>query len=150
MGKTVAEVMTASVLTVDTQDSLDQVEQTMGAHHLTSVPVVDAKGAIFGVISACDLVRFHNLHKNFKALRAWEMCTYKPMVADPEVTAAEVARLMVKKRIHHVVVVKEGAIQGVVSSLDLIERCLLEEESGSPETAGTALAEADGKNRTEC
>ncbi|MBS1196919.1 MAG: hypothetical protein H6R18_704 [Proteobacteria bacterium] len=125
MSRPVSEVMTAAVVTVDTQDTLDKVEEVMDSHHLTSVPVVDSKGVVFGVISACDLVRFHNMHKNLKSQRAWEMCTYKPLVVAPTASSVEVANMMVDKRIHHVLVVEDGRVTGIVSSLDLIERHLL-------------------------
>lgn len=137
MRRPVSEVMTKSVLTVDTQDTLDKVEEAMNSHHVTSVPVVDGKGVIFGILSAYDLIHFHALHKNLKSLRAWEMCTYKPVVVTPDISVAEVARFMVDKRIHHVVVSENGTIQGFVSSLDLIERCLFN-TADSPENGAEA------------
>lgn len=118
-------MMTKSVWTVDTQDTVERVEELLNSHHVSSVPVVDSKGIIFGLISASDLLHFHSAQKNPKAVRAWEICTYKPIEVGPATAIGEVARLMVKNRIHHVVVSENRSIQGFVSSLDFVEQYVL-------------------------
>jgi CBS domain-containing protein len=123
--------MTKSVETAVTEDTVERVDELLRSHRLSSVPVVDSKGVIFGIISASDLLHFHSMRRNPKAVRAWEMCTYKPIQVGPATPVAEVARLMVKNKIHHVIVVSEnGSIQGFVSSLDFIERFVLKEAPG--------------------
>jgi len=52
----------------------------------------------------------------------------KPKVG-PTTPVSEVARLMVKKRIHHVAVTENRSIQGFVSSFDFVEQFVLK---GSP------------------
>lgn len=42
--------------------------------------------------------------KNPKAVRAWEIGTHKPLEVGPTAPIGEVARLMAKSKIHHVVV----------------------------------------------
>jgi CBS domain-containing protein len=103
------------------EDLVQKVEEEMKLHHASSVPVVDEKGVIFGIISSPDIVHFHEAHKNPRAVRAWEMCTYKPIEVHPDATAEEVARLMVKNGIHHVVVTENGSLVGIVSSLDFVQ-----------------------------
>ncbi len=125
MDKPISHMMTKSVWTVDTQDTVEKVEEVLNSHHLSSLPVVDSKGVIFGIISASDLGHFHSGRKNPKAVRAWEVCTYKPIEVGPNSPAGEVARLMVKNKIHHVVVTENRLIQGFVSSLDFVEEYLL-------------------------
>ena len=73
-----------------------------------------------GVITASDLLRFHADKKNPLKVCAWQLCTYKPITVRPDATVSEVARLMVEKSIHHVVVTEGADIQGVVSSLDFV------------------------------
>jgi len=121
MDKPISQMMTKSVWTANTEDTIEKVEELLNTHRLSSVPVVDSNGVIFGIISAPDLVHFHSGRKNPKAMRAWEVCTYKPIEIGAATSVSEVARLMVKNKIHHVVVTENGAIKGFVSSLDLIE-----------------------------
>jgi len=125
MDAPVSSVMTQCVFTVDTQDTIEKVEAVMNSHGLSSVPVVDEQNITFGIISAADLVHFHSGKKNPKAVRAWEMCTYKPLEASPDVPIREVAALMVDHHIHHVIVTEHRVVKGFVSSLDLIRHCCL-------------------------
>jgi predicted transcriptional regulator len=121
MDKPISQMMTESVWTANIEDTVEKLEELLNTHRLSSVPVVDSHGVIFGIISAPDLVHFHSGLKNPKAIRAWEVCTYKPIEVGPDTSVGEVARLMVKNKIHHVVITKNGAIKGFVSSLDLIQ-----------------------------
>ena len=74
----------------------------------------------FGVISASDLVGFHAQGRDDAATRAWQMCSYKPIVVDPQTPVGIVTGLMVERGIHHVVVTDSNGIAGVVSSLDFV------------------------------
>jgi len=124
MTRRISEMMTKAVHTVGMEDSVRKVEEEMKKHRATYVPVMDDKGGIFGIISPSDIVHFHEGHKNPRAVRAWEMCTHKPIEVHPDATVEEVARLMVKTGIHHVVVTKNGALFGVVSSFDFVKEYL--------------------------
>jgi CBS domain-containing protein len=125
MDKPISTMMRKSVWTVDSEDTIERVEELLHAHRLSSVPVVDSKGVIFGIISASDLAHFHAARKNPKAVRAWEICTYKPIEVGPNATIGEVAKLMVKNKIHHVVVSENRLVVGFVSSLDFVEQYVL-------------------------
>ena len=124
---TVSQVMAKTVWTADIEDSIDKVEELLNRRRLSAVPVVDTKGEIFGVISAGDVLRFHLAKRNPKAVRAWEMCTYKPVAVDPETPIEEVARLMIKNKIHHIIVreKKNGKLCGIVSALNFVEQYVL-------------------------
>ena len=126
MDKPISYMMTKSVWTADFQDTVERVEELLSSHRLSSVPVVDSKGVIFGIISASDLVHFHAARKNPKTVRAWEIGTYKPIEVGPTALTGEVARLMVKNKIHHVVVSENRSIVGIVSALDFVEQYVLE------------------------
>lgn len=117
----VGRIICASLVAVDMQDTVQRVEEVLNQHNLSSVPVVDpARGDCFGIISLKDIAHFHAAKRNPNAVLAWEMCTYKPLTASPQTSVEDVARLMVEHRIHHVVVVNNGVLKGLVSSLDVI------------------------------
>ena len=125
MDRPISYMMTKSVWTADSQDTVERVEELFNSHRPSSVPVVDSKGVIFGIISASDLVHFHAARKNPKAVRAWEICTHKPIEVGPTATVGDVARLMVKNKIHHVVVSENRSVIGLVSALDFVEQYVL-------------------------
>ena len=125
MDRPISYLMTKSVWTADCEDTVERVEELLNSHRLSFVPIVDSKGVIFGIISASDLAHFHAARKNPKAVRAWEICTHKPIEVGPTATVGDVARLMVKNKIHHVVISENRSVVGFVSSLDFVEQYVL-------------------------
>jgi CBS domain-containing protein len=120
MRKQITSLIGESVITVELNDTVETVEKVLDSNQLSCVPVINAQGECFGVISAPDLVHFHNARKNPIAERAWEMCTHKTIEVSPDISVKEAAALMVKNNIHHLVVIEDGSIKGIVSSIDII------------------------------
>ena len=118
--QSIASLMRHEVHPVGADDTIASVEQQMLARGLSWAPVMDEDGATLGVLSSLDLVRFHADGKDAGKVRAWQICTYKPISVPPDASVAEVARLMVEAGIHHVVVQDGGGIKGVVSSMDFV------------------------------
>ena len=117
----ILDIMRAFVATVDMQDTVLRVEQALNENNLSSMPVIDSERCdCFGIISLKDLAHFHSLKKNPRTVRAWEMCSYKPLTVSPESSIHEAAHLMIDNQIHHVVVVEDRILKGVVSSLDIV------------------------------
>jgi CBS domain-containing protein len=113
--------MGENVITVKLNDTVETVEKILDSHQLSCVPVINTQGECFGVISAPDLVHFHNARKNPIAERAWEMCTHKIIEVSSDISVREAAELMVKNNIHHLVVIEEGSIKGIISSIDILK-----------------------------
>lgn len=129
MDKPISSLMEKHVKTVDTDDSVDRVEEILRAQKLSCVPVVDAMGQCFGVISATDLLHFHAMRRNQKSERAWEVCSHKVIEVNPDISITEAAELMVSNKIHHLVVTEEKSIKGIVSSIDLVKACLSKQKA---------------------
>jgi signal-transduction protein with cAMP-binding, CBS, and nucleotidyltransferase domain len=120
MKRTVSSMMSRDLCVVSMDDTLASVEQRLTDKHLSWAPVMEDRGAILGVISAADLLRFHAEGGDSQAVRAWQMCTFKPITVGANADLRDVARTMVDRGIHHVVVTEGGAAIGVLSSLDFV------------------------------
>jgi CBS domain-containing protein len=121
MNPPISSMMQRPVYSVTMEDSVAQVEALLAGRHLSWVPVLEpARGEVAGVISASDLVAFHAQGRDAATTQAWQMCSYKPIVVDVGMAAAQVAVLMVERGVHHVVVTEGSDIAGVVSSLDFV------------------------------
>jgi CBS domain-containing protein len=132
MESKIYDVMTRHVIPVDMEDTVEKVEHILNSNKLNSVPVIDSAGSslkneCFGIISSPDLVRFHELKKNAKAVHAWEICTYKPIEVSPDLTVSDAAQIMISHGIHHLIVTENKSIKGFVSSLDLLKELLIKE-----------------------
>jgi len=120
MKRIVSSMMCRDVCAAGMDDTLAAVEKRLTDKHLSWMPVLDDSGAILGVISAADLLRFHAGGGDAEAVKAWQMCTYKPISVGSDADLADVARSMVDRGIHHVVVTEAGVVIGVLSALDFV------------------------------
>jgi CBS domain-containing protein len=121
MDAPISSLMSCPVWTVRMDDTIAQVERLLMEKGLSWAPVVEAGSAVMGMISSSDLLHFHAQQRDPLLVRAWELCSYKPLSFDEATPVAEVARAMVEHRIHHVVVTGRAGLAGVVSSLDFVK-----------------------------
>ena len=126
MSKMVSSLMQRRVQTIDMDDTVADVEGMFAGKGLSWAPVTTRDGEVIGVISAADVLQFHASGRDAAAIRAWQLCTYKPITVAPDATLEEVARLMVTRGIHHVVVKDTEEIAGVVSSMDFVRSFIAE------------------------
>ncbi len=116
-----SSIMEESVTLVDVDDTVEDVECILAAHKYSCVPVVDPDGHCFGIITSNDILKFHMMGRNPKKVRAWEICTHLTIEVDPELSIKDASILMIKNKIHHLVVSSENCIIGIVSSVNLLE-----------------------------
>ena len=120
MNPTISSLMQRKVWSVDIDASIAEVERLFAERRLSWAPVLESKRTAIGVISAADLTQFNAQARHPESVRAWQLCTYKPISVGPETPIGEVARLMVEHQIHHVIVSDRSGIVGVVSSMDFV------------------------------
>ncbi|MEE4245286.1 MAG: CBS domain-containing protein [Kangiellaceae bacterium] len=125
MDKAVVSLVAPKPVKVGVDDNINTVIETLDKNKLPCVPVVDADGKCFGVISASDLVHFQKMNFNPKIEHAWELCTHNFIEVSSDVSVKQVAELMVKNKIHHIVISDNSVLKGIVSSLDILESGLL-------------------------
>jgi predicted transcriptional regulator len=126
MNTPISSLMNSPVWSVGMDDTVHAVEALMSQHDLSWVPVIEQSGVPVGVIALSDLVQFHARDGDPAVVSAWQICHYKPISVSADTSVAEVARLMVAHKIHHVVVTKKGSMVGVVSALDFVRRFVVE------------------------
>ena len=120
MNPTISSLMQRKIWSVDIDASIAEVERLFAERRLSWAPVLESKRTAIGVISAADLMQFNAQSRDPTSVRAWQLCTYKPISVAPETPIDDVARLMVEHQIHHVIVSDHGGIVGVVSSMDFV------------------------------
>jgi len=118
----VSALMSSDVVTARADDTVAAVAELLRTSGLSCVPVVEAHGGLLGIITDAELLQLKSARRDPASVRAWEICSYKPDQVDPATPATEVARLMLERRIHHVIVTQDNDIKGVVSSLDFVKQ----------------------------
>ena len=120
MNAPVSSLMQREVWSIDIDASIAEVERLFAERRLSWAPVLESKRTVIGVISAADLMQFNAQGRDPTSVRAWQLCTYKPIGVGPETPLGDVARRMVEHQIHHVIVSDHTGIVGVVSSMDFV------------------------------
>jgi CBS domain-containing protein len=123
--RTVGEAMTRGLITVRASASLYEAAQLMDAHRVHGLPVMDADGAIVGVLSQTDLLRAkvdEHLWEDLRGLAVQHVMTAPAVTISLNTRLEEAAELMEQNRVHRLVVVgPDGATPvGVFSVMDLV------------------------------
>lgn len=142
---TAADVMTTEVISIREEATADELLALFGQHRLRSVPVLDNAGRLSGVASTTDLVRteiesrmqpgsdfYQNCYPeidiwaippeaDLSQRRVFEIMGHPPVTATPYETLPVLARRMRTEGVHLLVVTQEGAIRGVVSTMDILD-----------------------------
>jgi CBS domain-containing protein len=123
----ISSLMQRQVRSASMDDTVQEIEDRMLREGLGWLPVIEADGAtLVGVISTHDLLRLRASGGDAAALKAWQLCTYKPVAVSPEAPLEEVAALMLQHQVHHLVVMRGGSMEGVVSALDFVRAFVAE------------------------
>lgn len=152
--KTVADVMTRTLVTIAPDCTVPQLEKLLTEHRIGAVPVLEG-GKLSGIVSRVDIVRricversvaelvsvadvdlsgfdqnptaaaefteiAEQLGCRIDHLTAADVMTAAIQSIAPEASLADAARLMVEHRLHHVLVLQQGALVGLLSSFDIV------------------------------
>jgi len=120
----VATIMTVQTWSASIDDSLAEVEKTMAKQKLTSVPIMDSKGTIYGIVNWRDLMRCRAVKTSLHSVQAWEICSCKPIIVAPDVPIHALAKMMLEQEIPEAIVMEDGCIKGFVSTFDFVQRLL--------------------------
>jgi CBS domain-containing protein len=126
MNTTVADHMAANPILIRADASLTEAAELMDRQHIHGLPVVDAKGALVGVLSQTDLNRARSteyLWVNWPGLAVRHLMTSPAITIHRSTPLIVAARKMEQHQIHRLVVVEDGddtTPVGVLSMTDLI------------------------------
>lgn len=123
----VADIMTIDPIVVPVDASVEEAARLLHANSITGLPVIDAFGALVGVISQTDIVGVLDspvgrlIRTRPSGLRVGELMS-SPAVTVPFMgSVREAARLMIESRVHRLVATDDaGRPVGVVSAIDLV------------------------------
>lgn len=126
ISKPISSMMDHHLWTVDADDTIEKVEESMSGNQSRSVPVMGSNGAIIGIIGSREIAHFHFENGNSKVVRAWEISRCTMFEVSPDDSVENVSKLMTRNKIEYIAVTKFGALKGVVSALALLQAILQE------------------------
>lgn len=111
-------LMTPHATTVAADEGVTAVARVLIAAGFGGVPVIDGQGALVGFLSELDLAqamldeKFHGKVKDIMSTRI--------VSVDEFATIGEVIRVLREHHIHHLPVVRQGSVVGIITPSDVI------------------------------
>jgi Ni/Fe-hydrogenase subunit HybB-like protein/predicted transcriptional regulator len=140
-GPRARDIMSAKVIAVKPETSIEEVSKLLVAHRISGLPVVDGEGRIIGVLSESDII-FREIHHEPhlvdrlgdmilpRTLResdrtgntAGEIMTSPPLTVREEAPLKELIQMITERKIKRIIVVdRENRPVGVVSRIDIVK-----------------------------
>lgn len=117
----VQEYMTRQPLTVQRHKTVAAARRLMGEHKIRHLPVVDEAERLVGVVSDRDLQFLETLGTlDPEHAIIDDIMIRDPMHFSPSTPLSEVARAMADAKIGSVVIVEEGKVVGVFTTIDAL------------------------------
>lgn len=117
----VEDIMSSPVTVTSRNIKVGHLKDLFTRKSINAVPVLESDGTISGIVTSNDLVRCHNedeLVQNIMSDRV-HIVLKNNRVKDA-------AGVMVNNGIHHLVVMEEGNVVGMLSSLDIVSQYIAE------------------------
>jgi CBS domain-containing protein len=115
------------VYTVTPGTSVSQITQQLSTRRIGAVLILDADGAVAGIVSERDLVRSFASHGAAALeLEARSIMTRDVVTCDPDDSIDQVMEQMTRGRFRHLPVVRHGELLGLVSIGDVVKARLEE------------------------
>ncbi|GAA2606819.1 CBS domain-containing protein [Paractinoplanes durhamensis] len=129
----VRDIMSSPVHTVTQTASVDSAAQLITVKAVTALPVLDAGGALVGMVSESDLLWHRvpvdptaHIRRRPEADPAdrpglvVEVMSLDPITTRPDADVADVAETMLAHDVRSMPVVEDGAVVGIVSRRDIL------------------------------
>jgi CBS domain-containing protein len=148
------DVMTRNVISIDPESTVLQAARLMLQHHISGLPVIDAKGELVGVLSEGDFLR-RSETKTEKRRSRWleflmgpgriaaeyshshgckvsEAMSPNPQTVDVSASLEDIVELMERHRIKRVPVLCGGEVVGIVTRSNLMRAMVSVARAAAP------------------
>jgi CBS domain-containing protein len=127
------DLMSSPVYTVEQDTTVENAAELMTRKAVTALPVVDARGALVGVVSESDLLWQHVPSDPTAHLRrrpdvdpanrshvVGEVMSPYPVTTRPDADVADVAEEMLDRDVRSMPVLEDGTLVGIISRRDIL------------------------------
>lgn len=112
----IEEIMRSPVVVTREKTKLKHTRELIKRKSINAIPVLKEDGEIAGILSSSDLAKAHD-----ESMTVSDIMTHKVHIVLKNNRVSDAAKTMLKHGVHHLVVMEDGAVIGMVSSLDIIK-----------------------------
>lgn len=115
----VEDIMNSPVTVTRNTVKVTHLKELFKRKNINASPILEEDGTISGIVTSSDLLKFSN-----EELTVADIATKKVHICLKNNQVKDAAKLMLKHHIHHLVVMEEGEVVGIISSLDIIKHLI--------------------------
>jgi CBS domain-containing protein len=115
----VEEIMSSPVVITQRNVRVKHLKETFDRKHLGALPVLEADGTIVGIVSLRDILLAND------ELLVQDVMSDRIHILLPNNRVQDAAKIMVDNAIHHLVVMENGVVVGMLSSMDIVRQVAL-------------------------
>ncbi len=112
----VSDIMISPVIVTQQNKSLKHVHELFNRKKINAIPVLTIEGEIEGIITASDIAN----QTDYEQIVA-NIMTTKTHVISLHSGVQDAAKMMEKHKVHHLVVMDNGQVVGIISSMDFVK-----------------------------
>lgn len=113
--KTIEDIMNTPVVFTQPKIKVGNLKDMFTRKQINAVPVIDDDGGIAGIVSSSNLVSCHD-----ESMLVEEIMSKRVHIGVKHNSAKDAANKMVKYGVHHLVVMEDAQVVGMVSSMDIM------------------------------
>jgi len=111
----VEEIMSCPVTVTNRNNKIGHLKDLIARKNINAVPVLEMDGTITGIISTNDIATCHDENELVQ-----NIMTDRVHIVLKNNRVVDAAAIMVKNKVHHLVVMEEGEVVGMISSFDIL------------------------------
>ena len=123
-GKLVSRMSKKECFTLSETDTVKTASQNLHEKKVGSMPVLDKKNNVIGIISERDLSQFIYAERFNINLPIKEIMSTNLVTCDLNTSVTELMEIMSEKKIRHILIMEEKKLLGIVSIGDVVNHLI--------------------------
>lgn len=119
--QTVHDIMMSTVRAIHRDTILCEAEGIFVNHEISGAPLIDDWGRLVGFVSKSDVTRFDSMGEDPSYARVHEIANPKVITIESSASLEEAAQKMLHEHVHHLVVIENETMVGMLSSFDFVK-----------------------------
>ena len=111
----VEEIMSSPVTVTNRNNKVAHLKELFSRKNINAVPVLESDGTISGIVTSSDVAKCHDENELVQ-----NIMSDRVHIVLKNNRVKDAAKTMIKNRLHHLVVMEDGDVVGMISSLDIV------------------------------